>query len=134
LCVSVLPCNKIFINGRKTSCHDVKGIQPALDSLGLAIPNYVACNVIGDKGYISKSKYFIGKRNVTLITPKRKNQNEKTSKYDKKQLKDRYKIENVFATVKAYHRVNVRHETKLNNYLSFVYMSFLIEHIKHCNK
>jgi hypothetical protein len=138
LCVSVLPCNKIFKNGRKTTCHDVKGIQPSLDSLGFAnelpIPNYVVCNVIGDKGYISKNKYFIGKRNVTLITPKRKNQKEKTTNYDKKQLRDRYKVENLFATIKAYNRVNVRHETKLNTYLSFVYMSFLIEHIKHCNK
>ena len=134
LCVSVLPYNKIFKNGRKTSCHDVKGIQTALDSVSLSIPSYVVCNLIGDKGYISKTKFVIGKNNVTLITPKRKNQKERTSNYDKKQLRDRYKVENLFATVKAYSRVNVRHETKINNYLSFVYMSFLIEHIKHCNK
>jgi len=134
LCVSVLPYNKIFNNGRKTSSHDVKGIQTTLDSLCLAIPKYVACNVIGDKGYISKTKYTLGRRIVNLITPKRKNQKDKTSNYDKKQLKDRYKIENVFASIKANNRVNVRHETKLNNYLSFVYMSFLIEHIKHCNR
>ena len=133
--MSVLPGNKIFKNGRKTSCHDVKGIQSALDSLSftkcLTIPDYVTCNLIGDKGYISKTKYVIGKKKVTLITPKRINQKEKTSHSDKKKLKKRYKIENLFATIKANNRINIRHETKLNNYLSFVYISFFIEHIKH---
>ena len=55
----------------------------------------------------------------------------KTSKPAKKKLKERYKIENLFATIKANERINVRHERKLINYLSFVYTSFLIEHIKH---
>ena len=129
--MSVLPGNKIFKNGRKTSCHDVKGIQSALDSLSftkcLTIPDYVTCNLIGDK----ETKYVIGKKKVTLITPKRINQKEKTSHSDKKKLKKRYKIENLFATIKANNRINIRHETKLNNYLSFVYISFFIEHIKH---
>jgi hypothetical protein len=129
--ISVLKPKTVYSNGRKTSCHDVTGVQDALDSIKLKIPKYVKCNVIGDKGYISSNKFFIGTHSINLTTPKRKNQKIKTSKPAKKKLKERYKIENLFATIKANERINVRHERKLINYLSFVYTSFLIEHIKH---
>ena len=129
--MSVLKPKTVYSNGRKTSCHDVTGVQDALDSINIKIPKYVKCNVIGDKGYISSNKFFIGTHSINLTTPKRKNQKIKTSKPAKKKLKERYKIENLFATIKANERINVRHERKLINYLSFVYTSFLIEHIKH---
>lgn len=129
--ISVLKPKTYYSNGRKTSCHDVTGVQDVLDSVSLQIPKYVKCNVIGDKGYISSNKFVIGKHSINLTTPKRKNQKIKTSKPAKKKLKGRYKIENLFATIKANERINVRHERKLINYLSFVYTSFLIEHIKH---
>ena len=129
--IAVLKSKTIYCNGRKTSCHDVTGVQDVLDSVSLKIPGYVKCDVIGDKGYITSNNFVISNRVINLTTPKRKNQKIKTSNLCKKKLKGRHKIENLFATIKANERINVRHERKLNNYLSFVYTAFMIEHITH---
>jgi transposase len=132
--MSILKPKTFYSNGRKTSSHDVTGVQDVLDSISLKIPSYVKCYVIGDKGYITQKTFVCNKQTVNMITPKRCNQKHKTNRLAKKKLKDRYKIENLFAKLKANDRINVRHDRKLVNYLSFMYISFLIEHIRYYDK
>ena len=68
---------------------------------------------------IANKKYFTWIR-CKIITPK-----------EKKLLKERHKIENVFAMINNNHRVMVRRDKNLNNYFSFVYMSMLEIYIKY---
>ena len=49
----------------------------------------------------------------------------RTSLNDKHLLKDRYKIEHVFAKIKSNNHIMVRTEKTITNYLSFIYISFL---------
>ena len=131
LSVSPIKINKIYTTGRKTSVHDVKGIQGALDELVIDVPDYVSCRLIGDKGYVTSEAFYMHGKHVQLIAPKRRNQRKRTSGFEKKKLRSRGKIENLFATMKQSSRVFVRREALLRNYLSFVFMSFLSIHIRH---
>ena len=59
-------------------------------------------------------------RKLNTITPKRKNQRIKNTHKEKKLLKHRHIIENLFATIKSNNRLMLRKDKKLNNYLSFL--------------
>ena len=126
--------NKTFENGRRTSHHEVKGIQGALDTIPFEIPAYVKIDIIGDKGYLTSEKFHIKGRIVSIIAPKRKNQKVRNTNRERKILRQRNKIENVFATMKSNHRVYVRSDTKLRNYCSFVYISMLEMHFNFIEK
>jgi hypothetical protein len=117
--------NKVFNNGRKTACHEITGVQSALDTIPFEIPSYVNIDIIGDKGYLTREIFHIKNRIVSIIAPKRKNQKVKNTNKERKLLNKRSKIEHVFATLKSNHRVYVRCETKLKQYCSFVYLSML---------
>ena len=117
--------NKKYNNGRQTSHHEIKGVQGALDSIPFEIPDYVKIDIIGDKGYLTSDKFHIKNRTVSIIAPKRRNQKTKNTNRERKILKRRSKIEHVFATLKSNNRVYVRSDTKLQPYLSFVYLSML---------
>ena len=60
-----------------------------------------------------------------MIYPKRKNQKIKNTKKEKKILKKRHKIDNVFASIKKYDRIMLRKEHKIINYMSFVYIAMM---------
>ena len=131
LSLTALPINQTYKNGRRTCAHDVRGIQHSLDALAIIVPNYVKCRVIGDKGYITSKIFRTNGNSVDVIAPNRKNQSVRTSAFAKKKLNGRYKIENLFATLKSSARVNVRSESSLRNYLSFVFMAFLSIHVNY---
>jgi hypothetical protein len=123
--VTNLKIKNTYKNGRKSSCHDVKGIQDVLDTIPFKIPTYVSKNIIGDKGFITSDNFYIENQKVNIITPKRKNQYKKNTKKQVKKLRKRYKIENVFSTLKSNNRIRVRMETKLSTFFSFLYLSIL---------
>ena len=110
----VIPINKTLSNGVKTAKHDVSCIQETLDNINFQVPEYVKISVTGDKGYITSKKFTIQQRVVTITAPKRRNQKIKTSNKEKKLLRERYKIENVFAIIKTSPRVFVRSEANLH--------------------
>ena len=114
--------------GKHTFQHDIKGLQPTLDSIPINIKPYIAVNLIGDKGYISSNKFKLFERDVRIITPKRKNQKKKNTKKEHKLLAKRHKIENFFVTIKRKDRVMLRKERKIGSYMSFVYIT-LIEYL-----
>ena len=134
LSVSCLAINKTIYNGRKTSVHEIKSVQNTLNNIDFSIKDYINLNLIGDRGYISQEKFKIMGRKLNTITPKKKNQHIKNTHKEKKLLKNRHIIENLFATIKSNNRLMLRKDKKLNNYLSFLYMNMLEIHIKYALK
>ena len=147
LCISNVEMNKIIYNKRKTAKHEIKNVQRTLDKINIKVKDYVRnskefklksfafwvnINLIGDRGYITKEKFTINNKKISIITPKRKNQKNKIiTKKEKSLLKERHKIENVFALINNNNRVMVRRDKNLNNYFSFIYISMLEIHIRY---
>ncbi len=135
LSVNTIDINRKLDNNRKTGVHEIKNVQKTLDKINLSVvKDYVKINLIGDKGYITKNKFNILNRNINIVTPKKKNQKIRTSISDKKLLKDRYKIEHIFAKIKNNNHIMVRTEKSIINYLSFIYISFLEIYLEYNNK
>ena len=88
-------------------------------------------NLISDKGYIKGDDYrnkIYNENKIKLITPKKrnmKNNKQDINDIDELLLKDRYKIEHIFAKIKSNNHLMIRTEKSIINYLSFIYISFL---------
>ncbi len=69
-------------------CHDVKALEPAVKDL-------TGIWLVGDKGYAGKNIHsgLKLKQRITVITPKRKNQKIRNTKWEKRKLKHRILIE-----------------------------------------
>ena len=65
-----------------------------------------------------------------MVAPNRKNQKKKTNKKDKKLLKNRYKIENVFQALKKYNRIDIRRDRLIETYESFVFLGLILNFSK----
>ena len=109
-------------SGRNKIKHDLNGVQPTLNNIPVTFKKYINVKLIGDKGYITPKKFNIGDRKIGIIYPKRKNQKKKNTVIEKRELKKRHKIENVFASIKKYSRINVRKDRKIIHYMSFTYI------------
>ena len=96
---------------RNTIKHDLNGVQPTLNNIPVKFKKYINVKLIGDKGYITSKKFNMDNRKIGIICPKRKNQK-----------KENNKIENVFASIKKYDRINVRKDRYITNYMSFLYI------------
>lgn len=124
------PINNI-INGNEkrviieTLEHDVKGIIPVLESCG--IPENKKKIIIGDAGYIvnDETKQILAKKNVTMITPYRKNQKKVNTLAEKKKLKKRNVIERKINLMKRNNRVHVRKDRYMINYMGFFYLGLI---------
>ena len=135
LCVSNIEINKVIYNKRKTAKHEIKNVQRTLDKIGIKVKDYMEINLIGDRGYITSEKFNVMNRQLPIITPKRKNQKNKIlSGKNKLLLKERHKIENVFALLNINNRVMIRRDKYIKNYFSFVYMAMLEIHVKYAYK
>lgn len=87
-------------------------------------------NMIGDKGYISKSnKNTLKKKNINLVYPLRKNSKDiKSYAYkhlSKPLLKDRYINENFFSWFKAIKRLTDRYDRITETFSSFVHLRLI---------
>ena len=120
--------------GKHTIKHDIKGVQNTLDSIPVKLAKNVTVRLIGDKGYVTSQKFTAFNRKVKMIHPKRKNQKTKNTYNEEIILKNRYKIENFFASLKKYNRVIIRNERKIAHYMSFVYIGFLDYLVKKLKK
>ena len=69
-------------------------------------------------------KIELARKQVTLITPYRKNQNKKNTDNEKRELQRRYKVENCIGKIKMYNRVHVRRDQKIITYMGFVYLAY----------
>lgn len=110
----------------KGSEHDVNFVKPLINSLKNKI-NLKNKKIVADKGYVSsKLKAILKKKEkINLIYSKRKNQVENTDE-EKKLLKKRFKVEHSYATLKQFRRIDKVNERKIENYTSFVHLSFIL--------
>ena len=115
----------------KTHEHEVKSIQKTLNQINNKIETKNKIFLLGDKAYVTKSKYELNGKEIKILRPIKKNdKNYKLDETEKKKLKERYKIENVFCSLKKYERIILRKDRKIKNYMSFVYITSLIENIR----
>jgi hypothetical protein len=85
-------CHKL-----KTLEHDIKGVDKALIDLPKQTKQII---LLADTGYLSENKkQKLANKNIILITPYRKNQKNKNTEDEKKDLKYRYKVENCIGKV-----------------------------------
>ena len=84
--------------------------------------------LLGDKGYISKNetKQELKEMGVELLTYKRKTQKIQNTEEEKQKLSKRFKVENVFSTLKSYKRIFLRYDKKIKNYMEFIYLGCIL--------
>ena len=114
---------------RKTLSHDSKSIEKSIDNLLIDVSKFKKIILVGDKGYARKKedkKMLLKTRNTQIVYPKRKNQKTKTSINDKKLLKNRYIIENVFANMKMFTRICLRNDRLNITFKGFLFLSTII--------
>jgi hypothetical protein len=129
----------------KSNLHDTKLINGALDNC-----NKLPKKIVGDKGYLSKDlKKYLFSKGIDLIYPYKKykkikkkskddNNKFKKNKYltnsdeELKLLKERHKVENFFATLKQYRRLNYIYEKDIRNFKVFVEFAFCMILLNKC--
>jgi hypothetical protein len=90
-------------------------IQLSLNDMNINFTNNKILTLTGDLGYLSTKEYYYKKNQVQLITPIRKNQQNKIKTIiESVNLKCGYKIENGFCSIKKYERLALRKERKIS--------------------
>lgn len=103
----------------KASTHDVTAVEEIIDQIDIKI---VHSRLIGDKGYVNQNlKQKLKQKKIHLVYPYRKNQSTKNTAEELKLLKQRHIVENVFAWIKKYRRIQLRYDKKKENFLQFCY-------------
>lgn len=111
-----------------TGVHDVIMIKKSLEKIKVNNnSNYFY--LVGDKGYKTKETFKLNNKIVKIITPDKLNTKNKNSNYKNKKLKKRIKVENVINKIKLYERIKTRKDRNINIYMSWVYISCLINNI-----
>ena len=133
--VNTLKYKNIYKDGRRSCSHDVTGVQDALYSIPVNVPEYVKIYITIYKGYISHKNYNVlnNSQIINITAPKRSNQYIKTSTYSKKLLRQRYKVEHVINKLKSKNKLSNRTDRKLFTYMSFIYLSFLQRYFEYIN-
>lgn len=111
-----------------TGVHDVKMIKKSLEKIKINNEsNYFY--LLGDKAYKTKEIIKLDNKIIKIITPDKKNTKVKNTNFINEKLKKRIKIENVINKLKFFERVKTRKDRNINNYMSWIYISSLINNI-----
>ncbi len=112
----------------KSSIHDVKLVKNTIDNITLNLDNAKNINLIGDKGYISQNKYIIGKKELKIITPKKryKKKTNKNTKFEYKLLKKRFIVEHTINEIKNTERLMIRKDRINKTFISFINLRFIM--------
>ena len=78
---------RTLYNGRNTSTSEIKNVQNALNKITINIRDYIKCDIIADKGYITQEKFRVFNREIHITTPKKKNQKIRNTQREKALLK-----------------------------------------------
>ena len=119
--------------GILTSVHDVKMIEQTLKHIDVN-NNSKYYHLVGDKAYKNKYDLTLNNKKVITITPNKKNSIIKNSINHDNKLKKRIVIEHANLEIKRYERCIIRKEKKIKNYLSWIYISSLLNNIRNLNK
>jgi len=120
--IKVITTKKGIQKTIKTLPHDSKSIIPAITDISKKYGD-IKYNLMGDAGFIINKDNVLS--NVNLITVKRKNQKEQNTEDNKTKLKNRYKIENLFAKIKVFNRIHVRRDKLIVSFMGFVHMAVM---------
>ena len=112
-----------------TSVHDVKMIDKNINDIKNINNESKYFYLLADKAYKTKDEYKLNNKKVKIITPDKKNAINKNTKFENKKLKLRVKIENVNCFIKKSERIIMRKDRKLKYFMSFVYLSCLMNNI-----
>jgi transposase len=123
--LSVISNNNIplQINLFNGNVHDSKTTEIEINNL-INKTSYRKINICGDKGYINNElKNKLVQKNINLITPYRKNQQNKNTKHEKYILNNRYHVEHMNNIFKKHSRITERKDHKINTFVSFIYIA-----------
>lgn len=107
-----------------TSVHDVKMICKSINQIKNINNESKYFYLIDDKAYKSKEELKLKNKKIIMITPDKINTINKN--FINKRIKLRVQIENVNCFIKKYERIALRKDKKINYFMSFVYMSCII--------
>lgn len=133
LAVEPFNINKKLKNGILTSVHDVKMIEQTLKHIDVN-NNSKYYYLIGDKAYKNEYNLTLNNKKVITITPNKKNSIIKNSSNHDNKLKKRIVIEHANLEIKRYERCSIRKEKKINNYLSWIFISSLLNNVRILSK
>ncbi len=115
-----------------TAVHDVKMISKSLEEVKIQ-NNSKYFHLLGDKAYKTQECIKLNNKKVKIITYDKKNAKIKNSNYKNKKLEKRIKVEHVINNIKKYERVKTRKDRKIITFMSWIYMSSLINNINVTN-
>lgn len=130
--INGFPLSILFMKG---NYHDNHVFEKHVRDALVIVPNKNK-KIMADKAYSSKKNYdLLESKNITHIIPPRRNMKlALTYKYNKDEYIKRIKIENIFARLKMFRRLNVRYEKLCRNFSSFVFLAFSFIAINILNK
>lgn len=111
-----------------TAVHDSKMISQSLKNIKIKNESKYFY-LLGDKAYKTKDNYELNNKNIKIITPDKKNAKNKNCNFNNNKLKKRIKVENVINKLKRFERIKTRKDKNINTYMSWVYISALINNI-----
>ena len=112
-----------------TAIHDVKMINKNLSNINKVNNESNYFHLLADKAYKTQDEFKLNNKIVKIITPDKKNAKKKNTKFLNKKLKKRTKVENVNCFIKKQERIMVRKDRKIKYYMSFVYITCLMNNI-----
>ncbi len=111
-----------------TAAHDSKMIEKSLKNIKIKNESKYFY-LLGDKAYKTKNNNKLNNKNIKIITPDKKNAKNKNCNFNNNKLKKRIKVENVINKLKRFERIKTRKDKNINTYMSWVYISALINNI-----
>jgi transposase len=101
--------------------HDLSQVIPTYNNISIKI---IRPKLIADKGYISNDlKLQLRDNDIQFIYPYKKTQKKSNTPTEKKILKQRYIVENVFSWLQNYRRIRIRYDKHSNTFLQFYYFA-----------
>lgn len=130
--INGFPLSVLFMKG---NYHDNSVFDKHIRDACILLPKNNK-KVMADKAYSSKNNYeLLDGKNISHIIPPRKNMKiAKSYTYDKNEYIKRIKIEQMFAKIKNYKRINLRYDKTIRNYSGFVYIALRFIMTNYFNK
>ncbi len=106
-----------------SNIHDSQMLDNLLQNMQVDPSKFT--HLIADSGYMSadKEKQLYREHLLKYITQRRKNCKIQNTTYDNDRLRKRHIVENSFAWIKQYKRLQFRYEKKIDAFYSFVYLA-----------
>jgi len=108
--------------------HDLSFVEKHVSDLFVLTKKIKSITLLADKGYVSnKVKNSIKLRKYILMYPNKVNMIEQNN-IDSKLYKKRINVEHTFQKLKLFKRIQLRYDSNVSSYFSFIFMacSFLI--------